>query len=71
MTSSTLVQASLSIFWAILALTAMVYATRTARRAAVDARRGAHGRGGRQALPGDLSNVGGIERIVSFIAVGC
>jgi uncharacterized membrane protein len=70
MLSSRLAQASLSVFWAILALAAMVYATRTARRpiwvvgavlmAVVVAK----------LFLIDLSSVGGIERIVSFIAVG-
>jgi uncharacterized membrane protein len=67
---SVLVQASLSIFWSILALAAMVWATRRAQRlpwmlgaalmAAVVVK----------LFLVDLSNVGGIERIVSFIAVG-
>ena len=70
MTSSVLVQASLSIFWAILALAAMVYATRTARRGLwfIGAVLMAVVVGKLFII--DLSNVGGIERIVSFIAVG-
>jgi len=69
-TSSTLAQASLSVFWSVLALALMVVATRMGRRVlwAVGA-----------ALMGvvvvklfliDLSHVGGIARIVSFIAIG-
>lgn len=70
MTSSVLVQASLSIFWAMLALTAMVYATRTARRALWMLGAGLMGVVVAKLFLVDLSNVGGIERIVSFIAVG-
>jgi uncharacterized membrane protein len=70
MMHSVLVQASLSIFWALLALAVMVFGTRRASR--VPWMLGA-------ALMGvvvvklfivDLSSVGGIARIVSFIAVG-
>ena len=67
---SMLVQASLSIFWSVLALACMLYATRSGRR--------------RIWLMGaalmavvvvklfvvELSQVGAVERIVSFIAVG-
>ena len=70
MSRSMLVQASLSIFWSLLALCAMVTATRTGLRplwltgaalmAAVVAK----------LFFIDLSNVGGIERIISFIGVG-
>ncbi len=69
-TRSVLAQASLSIFWSALALAIMVVATRIARRplwmvgaalmAVVVAK----------LFLVDLSHVGGIERIVSFIAVG-
>ena len=65
-----LVQASLSIFWAILALAAMVYATRTSRRALWMLGAGLMAVVVAKLFLVDLSNVGGIERIVSFIAVG-
>jgi uncharacterized membrane protein len=67
---SMLVQASLSIFWSLLALAAMLVATRRGARPAWI---------GGAALLGivvvklfvvDLSNVGGVERIVSFLGVG-
>jgi len=70
MMKSQLVQASLSVFWALLALAAMIFATRTARRpiwivgavlmAVVVAK----------LFLIDLGTVGTVERIVSFIAVG-
>ena len=67
---SVLVQASLSIFWSILALGLMVFATRRGHRSvwivgavlmAVVV--------GKLALV-DLSHLGGLERISSFIGVG-
>jgi uncharacterized membrane protein len=70
MMRSVLLQASLSIFWAILALTAMIYATRTARRALWMLGAGLMGVVVAKLFIIDLSNVGGIARIVSFIAVG-
>jgi uncharacterized membrane protein len=70
MVESTLVQTSLSIFWAVLALAAMLLATRKKWRvvwlvgaallAVVIAK----------LFLVDLSNVGSIERIVSFLGVG-
>jgi len=70
MERSRLAQTSISVFWSLLALTLMVYAARKARRglwvvgavlmAVVVAK----------LFLVDLSNVGGVERIVSFIAVG-
>ena len=67
---SVIVQASLSVFWSVLALGLMVYATRKATRtvwvvgavlmAVVVAK----------LVLIDLSRLGGIERIVSFIGVG-
>jgi len=70
MMNSTLVQTSLSIFWAVLALVAMLVATRQGWRvvwlvgaallAVVIAK----------LFLVDLSNVGSIERIVSFVGVG-
>lgn len=70
MMRSMLVQASLSIFWSLLALCVMVTATRIRLRplwltgAALIAAAVA------KLFFVDLSNVGGIERIVSFIGVG-
>jgi len=70
MMRSMLVQASLSIFWTVLALTLMVYATRSARRgvwlmgaslmAAVVVK----------LFVAELRDANGVERIVSFIVVG-
>jgi uncharacterized membrane protein len=70
MTESTLVQTALSIFWTVLALATMLIATR----------RGARGMWITGAVllavtivklfAVDLSRVGTVERIVSFIAVG-
>ena len=70
MLHSMLVQAALSIFWTVLALCAMVVATRLRIRplwivgaslmAVVVAK----------LFLVDLSNIGGVERIVSFIGVG-
>jgi uncharacterized membrane protein len=70
MLSSTLVQTSLSIFWTVLALATMVLATRYASRIVWIA--------GVSLLPVvilklifvDLSRVGTVERIVSFVVVG-
>ena len=70
MARSVLVQASLSVFWAVLALAAMVYATRTSRRALWMVGMGLMVAVVAKLFLVDLSNVGGIERIVSFIAVG-
>ena len=70
MANSRLAQASLSIFWAVLALTAMVYATRTARRPIWVVGAVLMGVVVAKLFLIDLSNVGGIERIVTFIAVG-
>ena len=70
MAKSVLAQASLSVFWAVLALTAMVYATRSARRPIWLMGAVLMGVVVLKLFLIDLSNVGGIERIVSFIAVG-
>jgi len=67
---SVLVQASLSIFWAALALTAMIFATRTARRGLWIVGAALMGVVVAKLFVIDLSKVGGIARIVSFIAVG-
>jgi uncharacterized membrane protein len=70
MIDSMLVQASLSLFWTVLALCAMVFATHRAWRGVWVA-----GATLMAVVTGklffvDLSNAGGIERIVSFLGVG-
>jgi uncharacterized membrane protein len=65
-----LVQASVSIFWAVLALAAMVYATRTSKRALWMVGMALMVVVVAKLFLIDLSNVGGMARIVSFIAVG-
>ena len=70
MMKSVLVQASLSIFWAVLALAAMVFATRTARRTIWIAGAVLMGVVVAKLFLVDLGSVGTIARIVSFIAVG-
>ena len=70
MLKSVLVQTSLSIFWSVIALTLMVFATRTARRPLWRVGAVLMGIVVMKLLLVDLSHIGGIERIVSFIAVG-
>ncbi len=70
MTRSMLVQASLSIFWSLLALCTMVTATRVRLRPLWLAGAGLMAIVVAKLFFVDLSNVGGIERIVSFIGVG-
>jgi len=67
---STLVQSALSIFWTVLALAAMVYATRTARRPLWMVGVVLLGIVVAKLFLLDLANAGRIEQIVSFIAVG-
>jgi uncharacterized membrane protein len=67
---SMLVQASLSIFWSLLALCAMVSATRIRLRPLWLTGAGLMAVVVVKLFFVDLSNVGGIERIVSFIGVG-
>ena len=67
---SVLAQASLSVFWSLLALALMVYATRNARRGVWMVGAGLMAVVVAKLFLVDLSQVGGIERIVSFIAVG-
>ena len=67
---SVLAQASLSVFWSVLALALMVFAARTARRALWMVGAALMAVVVIKLFVVDLSNVGGIERIVSFIAVG-
>jgi uncharacterized membrane protein len=70
MMRSMLVQASLSIFWSLLALCTMVTATRTRARPLWLTGAGLMAIVVAKLFFIDLSNVGGIERIVSFIGVG-
>jgi uncharacterized membrane protein len=70
MTRSMLVQASLSIFWSLLALCTMVTATKIRLRPLWLAGAGLMAIVVAKLFFVDLSNVGGIERIVSFIGVG-
>jgi uncharacterized membrane protein len=70
MMQSMLVQASLSIFWSVLALGAMFVATRLRLRPLWLAGAGLMGVVVVKLFFIDLSNVGGVERIVSFIGVG-
>ena len=70
MMRSMLVQASLSIFWSVLALCTMVTATRIRLRPLWLAGAGLMAMVVAKLFFVDLSNVGGIERIVSFIGVG-
>lgn len=70
MERSVLAQASLSVFWSVLALALMVFAARAARRALWMIGAALMAVVVIKLFVVDLSNVGGIERIVSFIAVG-
>jgi uncharacterized membrane protein len=70
MMRSMLVQSSLSIFWSVLALCAMLSATRLRLRPLWLTGAGLMGVVVVKLFFVDLSNVGGIERIVSFIGVG-
>jgi len=70
MLSSMLVQAALSIFWSTLALCAMVVATRMRVRPLWVTGAVLMGVVVVKLFLIDLSNIGGIERIVSFIGVG-
>ena len=70
MLRSDLVQASLSIFWAVLALVAMLVAHRRGLRVLWVAGAGLMAVVVAKLFLLDLAKIGGIERIVSFIAVG-
>ena len=70
MTRSVLVQAALSIFWTVLALAAMVVATRQKMRTLWILGAALVGVVVVKLFIVDLEHVGGIERIVSFIGVG-
>jgi uncharacterized membrane protein len=67
---SVAVQLALSIFWAALALTLMVIATRTARRAIWMVGAGLMAVVVVKLVLIDLSRLSGLERIISFIGVG-
>lgn len=67
---STLVQTALSIFWAVLALTTMLAATRTRVRSVWLAGAGLLAVVIAKLFLIDLSHIGTIERIVSFVGVG-
>ncbi len=70
MMRSMIVQASLSIFWSVLALCTMLTATRLRMRPLWLTGAGLMAVVVIKLFFVDLSNVGGIERIVSFIGVG-
>jgi len=70
MLRSTLVETSLSIFWTILALTTMLVATRTRARIVWMVGAGLLGVVIAKLFLIDLSRVGTIERIISFVGVG-
>jgi uncharacterized membrane protein len=70
MASSVEVQAALSVFWAFLALATMIVATRIGRRMLWMAGAGLMVVVVAKLVLVDLSRLGGIERIVSFIGVG-
>jgi uncharacterized membrane protein len=70
MMRSMIVQAALSIFWSVLALCTMVTATRTRVRPLWLTGAGLMAIVVAKLFFVDLSNIGGIERIVSFIGVG-
>ncbi len=70
MASSVEVQAALSVFWAFLALATMIVATRIGRRILWMAGAGLMIVVVAKLVLVDLSRLGGIERIVSFIGVG-
>ncbi len=65
-----LVQAALSIFWAVLALTLMLIATRLGRRVLWVIGASLMGVVVVKLVLVDLSHLAGLERIVSFIGVG-
>jgi len=70
MMQSVLAQAALSVFWAFLALAAMIYATRSGRRAIWMTGAALMGVVVVKLVLVDLEHLSGIERIVSFIGVG-
>jgi uncharacterized membrane protein len=70
MMQSVIVQAALSIFWTVLALALMLYATRKSQRAMWVVGAALMAVVVVKLFVLDLSHVTGVERIVSFIAVG-
>lgn len=67
---SVLLQTSLSIFWSLIALCAMVYATRSALRCVWLAGAGLLAAVVAKLFLADLSGTGSVARIVSFVGVG-
>jgi uncharacterized membrane protein len=70
MLASTLAQTSLSVFWTLLALATMLFATRRGVRVVWLCGAGLLGAVVIKLFLVDLSSIGSIERIVSFVAVG-
>jgi uncharacterized membrane protein len=70
MLESTITQTTLSIFWASLALAAMLFATRKSHRTVWFAGAALLATVIAKLFFVDLSSVGSIERIVSFVGVG-
>jgi uncharacterized membrane protein len=70
MLRSTLVETSISIFWTVIALTAMLIATRTRARVVWLTGAGLLGVVIVKLFLVDLSHIGTVERIISFVGVG-
>jgi uncharacterized membrane protein len=70
MLRSTLVETSISIFWTVIALTAMLIATRTRARVVWLTGAGLLGAVIVKLFLVDLSHIGTVERIISFVGVG-
>ena len=70
MLRSTLVETSISIFWTVIALTTMLVATRTHARIVWLTGAGLLGVVIAKLFLVDLSHVGTVERIISFVGVG-
>jgi uncharacterized membrane protein len=70
MLRSTLVETSISIFWTVIALTTMLAATRTRARVVWLTGAGLLGVVIAKLFLVDLSHIGTVERIISFVGVG-
>jgi uncharacterized membrane protein len=70
MLRSTLVETSISIFWTVIALTTMLVATRTRARVVWLTGAGLLGAVIAKLFLVDLSHIGTVERIISFVGVG-
>jgi uncharacterized membrane protein len=70
MLRSTLVETSVSIFWTVIALTTMLVATRTRARVVWLTGAGLLGVVIAKLFLVDLSHIGTVERIISFVGVG-